>query len=162
MMGLCHNDRTFQTYNREGGITYWRGGYVLVDGGYPKCFAFIDPTLSDYEFHTVIWSEWLESIRKDSERTFNAIKFRFRWLLFPLFYHEISTIYDAMRVAAILHNRLLKYDGYDKFDWYNMDPDGEEHENENNCAILVSQDDGQLGGDEQLVADELPMPEDSL
>jgi len=41
-----------------------------------------------------------------------------------------------------------------------MDPDGEEHENENNCAILLSQDDNQLGGDDQLVADELPMPED--
>jgi hypothetical protein len=33
MMGQRHNDRIFKTYNREGGITYWRGGYLLTDGG---------------------------------------------------------------------------------------------------------------------------------
>ena len=34
-------------------------------------------------------------------------------------------IYNAMRVAAILHIRLLIYDGYDKFDWETCDPDAE-------------------------------------
>jgi hypothetical protein len=38
-------------------------------------------------------------------------------------------IYNAMRVAAILHNRLLIYDGYDKFDWETCDPDEDEPEN---------------------------------
>ena len=39
-------------------------------------------------------------------------------------------IYNAMRVAAILHNRLLMiYDGYDKFDWETCDPDEDEPEN---------------------------------
>ena len=35
-------------------------------------------------------------------------------------------IYNAMRVAAILHNRLLVYDGYDKFDWEKCHPDEDE------------------------------------
>ena len=34
-----------------------------------------------------------------------------------------------MRVAAILHNRLLIYDGCDKFDWEKCDPDADEPEN---------------------------------
>ena len=39
-------------------------------------------------------------------------------------------IYNALRVAAILHNRLLMiYDGYDKFDWETCDPDEDEPEN---------------------------------
>ena len=157
MMGQRHNDRTFTTYNREGGVTYWRGGYLLVDGGYPKCFAFIDPALSDYEYHTVVWSEWHESIRKDVERTFNALKFRFRWLLFPVFYHSIDTIHDAFRVAAILHNRLLKYDGYDSFQWEQMDPNGEEDGQINNCSI--SMNDTNTSSNDHPV-DDLLIPED--
>ena len=156
MMGQRHNDRTFTTYNREGGLTYWRGGYLLTDGGYPKCFAFIDSTLADYEYHSVIWSEWHESIRKDVERTFNALKFRFRWLLFPVFYHSIDTIYDAFRVAAILHNRLLKYDGFEQFDWENMDPNGEVDDDINNSATNF-QDINVLREDEFV---DLPLPED--
>ena len=35
-------------------------------------------------------------------------------------------IYNAMRVAAILHNRLLIHDGYDKFDWGKCHPDEDE------------------------------------
>ena len=90
------------------------------------------------------------------ERTFNALKFRFRWLLFPVFYHSIDTIYDAFRVAAILHNRLLKYDGFEKFDWENMDPNGEVDDDINNCATNF-QDNNVLREDELV---DLPLPED--
>ena len=38
-------------------------------------------------------------------------------------------IYNAMRVAAILHNRLLIFDGYDKFDGESCDTDEDEPEN---------------------------------
>lgn len=37
-------------------------------------------------------------------------------------------VYNMLRVAAILHNRLLAYDGYDEFDWENCNPDEEEPE----------------------------------
>ena len=38
------------------------------------------PTLMYYEYHTVSWAEWLESVRKDVERLFGALKMRFRWM----------------------------------------------------------------------------------
>ena len=51
----------------------------------------------------------------------------FRWLSHSAEYHNIKTIGFAVQVAAILHNRLLKYDNFDKFDWEKMDPNGEEY-----------------------------------
>ena len=65
MLGSCHQDRIFRTYE---------GAYLICDGGYPKCVSFVDPTLMDYEYHTVSWAEWLESVRKDVERLFGALK----------------------------------------------------------------------------------------
>ncbi len=87
----------------------------------------MDPALTDYEYHTVVWTEWLESVRKDVERLFGALKQRFRWLSHSVEYHNINTLGFGVRVAAILHNRLLKYDNFDKLDWENMDPNGEEY-----------------------------------
>ena len=42
-------------------------------------------------------------------------------------YHDIKIIGFAVQVASILHNRLLKYDNFDKLDWEKMDPNGEEY-----------------------------------
>ena len=75
-----HADRVFQTYNREGQITYWRGAYMLTDSGYPKCGMLMDPSHKDFDHYTVMWAEWLESIRKDVECVFGILKQRFRWL----------------------------------------------------------------------------------
>ena len=36
----------------------------------------------------------------------------------------------AVKVAAILHNRLLEYDNFDKFDWETMDPNRNDFEDE--------------------------------
>ena len=119
--------RIFSTYDREGGLTYWSGAYLICDGGYPKCVCFVDPALTDCEYHSVVWTEWLESVRKDIERLFGALKQRFRWLSHSVEYHHINTLGFGVRVAAILHNRLLKYDNFDKLDWEKMDPNGEEY-----------------------------------
>jgi hypothetical protein len=136
MLGNVHADRVFSTYDREGGLTYWSGAYLICDGGYPKCVCFVDPALTDYEYHTVVWTEWLESVRKDVERLFGALKQRFRWLSHSVEYHNINTLGFGVRVAAILHNRLLKYDNFDKLDWENMDPNGEEYfEDEEDASI---------------------------
>ena len=58
MLGNVHQDRVFRTYDREGVLMLWRGAYLICDGGYPKCVSFVDPTLLDYEYHTVSWAEW--------------------------------------------------------------------------------------------------------
>ena len=68
-------------------------------------------------------------------------------------------IHDAFRVAAILHNRLLRYDGFDKFDWESMDPDGEEEGTVNNTSIIIPACDDSTDELDGTI-DELPMPED--
>jgi hypothetical protein len=121
-----HGDIVFQTYNREGQATHWKGGYVIVDGGYPKMAMFMDPSIELYDYNSVMWAEWLESIRKDVECVFGFIKNRFRLLRNRVVYHDYRIIHNAVKVAAILHNRLLEYNGYNEFDWEACDPDGDE------------------------------------
>jgi hypothetical protein len=117
-----HAEVHFQTYNREGQVTYWQGAYLLVDGGYPKIAMLMDPAIKQYDYCSVMWSEWLESIRKDVECVFSNLKNRFRFLRNKVPYWDYTFISNAMRVAAILHNRLLDYDDYLDFDWNECDP----------------------------------------
>ena len=145
-----HAERVFQTYNREGQVTYWRGAYLLTDGGYPKVAMLIDPSLKEFDYYSVMWAEWLESIRKDVECVFSNLKMRFRWLRNKVPYHDIWLIYNAVRVAAILHNRLLLHDGYDKFNWEGCNPEDEEPLREGapaTVAVEAEQVEGEVLGD---------------
>jgi hypothetical protein len=91
--GNVHAGRIFSTYDREGGLINWSGAYLICDGGYPKCVCFVDPALTDYEYHTVVWAEWFESVRKDvEERLFGTLKQRFRWLSHAVEYHNIRQL----------------------------------------------------------------------
>ena len=110
MQCQVHQDRVFRTFTRTGEIIYWRRAYVITDGGYPICFSFVNPTLPNYEYHTVLWAEWLESIRKDVERLFGTLKFRFRWLMGPILYHDLETVNHAVRTYTIAY-------GMNDFDW---------------------------------------------
>jgi hypothetical protein len=96
MLGNVHQDRVFRTYDREGVILLWRGAYLICDGGYPKCVSFVDPTLMDYEYLTASWAEWLESVRKDVERLFGALKMRFRWISKAIESIKISRLLDML------------------------------------------------------------------
>ena len=63
------------------------------------------------------------------ERLFGALKMRFRWISKAIEYKNIETLgYAAVKVAAILHNHLLEYDNFDKFDWETMDPNRNDFE----------------------------------
>ena len=64
------------------------------------------------------------------ERLFGALKMRFRWISKAIEYKDIETLGYAVKVAAILHNRLLEYDNFDKFDWETMDPNRNDFEDE--------------------------------
>ena len=71
LLMLCqvHNDRIFRTFNRQKLRTFWRGGYyVITDGSYPTCYGFMNPFVSSYDYHSVVWGEWIESVRKDVDR----------------------------------------------------------------------------------------------
>jgi hypothetical protein len=56
-----------------------------------------------------------------------------------------------VRVAAILHNRLLKYDNFDKLDWEKMDPNGEEYFEDKDDASAA--DDGGEDDDSSAVVE---------
>jgi hypothetical protein len=128
MLCQVHTDRIFRTFNRQGDVTFWRGGYVITDGGYPTCYGFMNPIVPSYDYHSVVWGEWVESVRKDVERLFGALKNRFVWLKSNILYHKVSTITAAVRVCSILHNRLLEYDNMIDFDWENIDPNTPDEE----------------------------------
>ena len=58
------------------------------------------------------WSAKLESVRKDIEGVFGILKKRFRFLKnFNNLFHQ-SDIDNAFVTCCMLHNMLLKYDGW--------------------------------------------------
>jgi len=114
----------------DGTVMKCYGAYLLTDGGYPNEMFFINPDHFRVSRDEVLWSEWLESIRKDVECTFGIIKQRFRFLKYGVFYHHAMVIQNAMRTACGLHNMLLAYDGLDgeDADWENINPEDDEPE----------------------------------
>ena len=50
---------------------------MITDGGYPTCYGFVNPIVPSYDYHSVVWGEWIESVLKDVERLFGALKNRF-------------------------------------------------------------------------------------
>jgi hypothetical protein len=63
-----------------------------------------------------IWSENVESTRKDVERFFGILKKRFRCLINPLELQDPSHIERLFNVCAIVHTILLDYDGIDNWE----------------------------------------------
>ena len=116
--------------NKNGVPITYQGVWIAVDGGYQKIACFIDPMHNRYGFPEVVFSEWLESVRKDVECAFGILKIRFRFLRGFVVYHDANTIENAFKTAAMLHNMLLEYDELDDFSWDDIDPDGDLQENE--------------------------------
>ena len=54
------------------------------------------------------WSEWLESIRKDVERTFGILKGRFRVLKSGICLHGVDVTDNIWMVCCALNNILLE------------------------------------------------------
>ena len=71
----------------------------------------MDPMKERLSADEIIFSEWLESIRKDVECAFGILKMRFRILLNRVEYHDPSFVDLIFRCCAILHNMLVHWDG---------------------------------------------------
>ena len=112
-------------FNKNGLPITYQGVWIAVDGGYQKVACFIDPMHNRYGFPEVVFSEWLESVRKDVECAFGILKIRFRFLRGFVVYHDAITIENAFKTAAMLHNMLLEWDQLDDFSWDNIDPEGD-------------------------------------
>ena len=131
-MGL-YQDVQYELIDENGVVQRVQGGWVLVDGGFLKLGCFIDPMHERLYRDAVLWSEWMESARKDVECTFGIIKSRFRFLWNGVHYHSPDTIEYAFKTACILHNLILSYDGrsleaWEDVDWETLDPNGIEPE----------------------------------
>jgi hypothetical protein len=124
--GTAHPQETFTLFNEEGEVTLWQGAYLIVDGGYQKVTGFIDPKHASFTYEDVVWSEWIESVRKDVECCFGILKMRWRFLRNPIVYQDAATLASAFRTACMLHNILLEHDQLDKFDWEYINPNDDE------------------------------------
>ena len=128
----------YELYNSFGDKYKCRGGYIIVDGGYNNCICFIDLDKYRIDRQAVIWSEWVESVRKDVECLFGAIKIRFHFIRNGIGYHNRDDIEAAFKTVCCLHNMILLFDGlagsqyklWEDVDWENLDPDGDDIEDD--------------------------------
>ena len=128
-------DLRYVLYTKDGLPITYQGAWLAVDGGYQKAACFINPMHNRFAFPEVVFSEWLESVRKDVECAFGILKIRFRLLRNPVVYQDAETISNALKTACMLHNMLLEYDGLNDINWENIDPDDDVIEEEVDQAI---------------------------
>ncbi len=100
-----------------------KGSYLLCDGGYHRwpCLAVYPRIKTGLPGSTARkWAAMLESIRKDIEGVFGHLKRRFLFLKHFNRMHCQSDIDNAFVTCCMLHNMLLKENGY-------LDPDLKDH-----------------------------------
>ena len=126
----------YELYDKFGVKYKCKGGYLIVDGGYIDHICFIDPDKNRLHHDSVIWSEWLESVRKDVECFFGILKQRWRFLRNGVVYHSANTMEDAFETACLLNNMILMFDenaglfdySWETVEWETLDPNGKECE----------------------------------
>jgi hypothetical protein len=105
-----YEDYYFIIYDKKGKASIVKGLYFITDNGYPRWAVLIRPDNNAQDSADVFFMKWIESVRKDIECVFGILKSRFRFLRNAISYHSPKTITNAFKVAATLHNILLKYD----------------------------------------------------
>jgi len=131
---LLYKDVIYDIFNKDGEVITLRGGYFISDGGYPLLSIFVNPHCKRHDRAAVIWSEFLESIRKDVECCFGILKSRFRMFMYGVRLHEKIDVEKAFHTACILHNMLHTLNGFDIDQWEKnvlwdrIDPDVEDEE----------------------------------
>lgn len=121
--GELFRDLRYVLFTNDGVPVIYQGAWLAVDGGYQKAACYINPMHNRFGFPEVVFSEWLESVRKDVECAFGILKIRFRLLRNPVVYQDADIISNAFKTACMLHNMLLEFDGLNDINWENIDPD---------------------------------------
>jgi hypothetical protein len=111
--GEIYGDIKYKLSNSNGEEIEEQGLYLIVDGGYHKWRCLQCPIKHPSDSPEGIWSEWLESVRKDVECLFGILKGRFRCLKLPIYYHDKAAIDNMFFTTCIIHNILLSFDGLD-------------------------------------------------
>jgi hypothetical protein len=84
------------------------GVWLLVDNGYPSYSCAIPPFKNPGYNDQYMWSEWMESTRKDVECTFGILKGRFLIFASPIRYHGLAVIDKIWATCCAIHNLLLE------------------------------------------------------
>jgi hypothetical protein len=63
-----------------------------------------------------IWSKQVESVQKDLECIFGILKKQFLILKHPMCLRKAKRIEMVFLCCSMLHNMLIKYDGFDKWE----------------------------------------------
>ena len=108
-----YSEVPFDLHTSNGRVIHEKGLYLIVDGGYHKWRCLQCPLKHTSKSKESLWSRWVESVRKDVECTFGILKGRFRCLKLPIYYGDKECIDNMFFTCCILHNMLLKVDGYD-------------------------------------------------
>lgn len=77
--GKVNSDIEYEVFI-DGALTRMKGVYYLCDGGYHKWNCMMNPIKHTSSRNERLWSEWVESTRKDVECCFGILKGRFRFL----------------------------------------------------------------------------------
>ena len=104
-----------------------KGAYYICDGGYHKWTCMINPMKHTSVRSDRLWSEWLESTKKDVECTFGSLKSRWRFLRNGIVLQDQNSIDNVFFTCCILHNMILEFDGLDcrwekEVDWETLNP----------------------------------------
>ena len=110
MINGKYENVTFTLYDENGQPIYCRGAYLIADAGFLQIACLVDPTRDSWDFQTIRWCEFLESIRKDVECFFGIVKGRFRYLQNHVNNHSFQVIDAAFKTCCILHNIILEFD----------------------------------------------------
>ena len=107
MLSGIFKDIEFPLYGADEIIYLCSGAYVLVDNGYHRWACLVPPHKFPPTRDDVLWSEWVESVRKDVECFFGKMKARWQFLKVANRSHSAKTIECAFQCCCIIHNMLL-------------------------------------------------------
>ncbi|CAN0386644.1 unnamed protein product, partial [Pylaiella littoralis] len=105
-----YTERTYNLYDADGATRQEKGCYLLVNNGYHKWNTLMAPTKYAIEKGDTVFSNRLESSRKDVECYFGIVKGRFRINKLAIPYHKKEDIDNVFFTCCILHNMLHSYD----------------------------------------------------
>jgi hypothetical protein len=121
----------YPLYDSQGRSFRGKGAWAIVDGGYHQWCVSQGPAPNAPSMQERSFSRVVVENRKDSEDAIGRLRARFRILRMPFLCKKKEKIDAVVHTAAILHNMLLKYDGYAaKFD--DVDPNFEINDVEEN------------------------------
>jgi hypothetical protein len=118
LKGEIGNDVEFFLYYADAStgkvlLQKYKGVWIIVDNGYLAESITVPPSKITRFKDDQNFSEWLESVRKDVERTFGILKGRFEILRTQCRYHKIERMDNVWMTCCSLHNMIHDFDNID-------------------------------------------------